>query len=112
MRHLVTTCETWDALGIVFVSIKEGVDYGTPSGRLFVHMLGALAMFERERLKERMLASITRRRAAGEPIGRPRHRLSAAQLARVEGLSVRAAGALLGVSRSTVHRSRLSQKVA
>lgn len=112
MRHLVTTLQTWDELGVAFVSLREGLDYTTAAGRLYVHVMAALAAFERERTAERIRAWQQRARAAGEAIGRPRVRLTVEQLREVEGLSVRAAGERLGVSRSVVHRSRLSQKVA
>ena len=44
------------ALGIAFVSLAEGIDATTPAGKLQMHILGAIAEFERERIRERVLA--------------------------------------------------------
>jgi hypothetical protein len=38
-----------DELQVGFVSINEGIDLGTPAGRLQMHILAAIAEFERER---------------------------------------------------------------
>lgn len=111
MKHLVTCLEEWQSLGVAFVSVKEGLDYTTPAGRLYFHVMAALAEFERERVRERVVAGIARRRAEGLPIGRPRRRLASGLLASVAGLSVRQAAAALGVNRGVIERSRaLSRK--
>ena len=44
------------ALGVAFVSLAEGIDATTPAGKLQMHILGAIAEFERERIRERVLA--------------------------------------------------------
>lgn len=41
LKHLVATLEDFEKLGIKFVAIKDNVDYSTPSGRLFVQILGS-----------------------------------------------------------------------
>jgi DNA invertase Pin-like site-specific DNA recombinase len=47
LRHLVMLLEELQALGIGFVSLGEGIDLGTPAGRSQLHVLAALAEFER-----------------------------------------------------------------
>lgn len=106
LRHLILLIDELTALGVAFVSLGEGIDTSTPAGRLQLHVLGAIAEFERERIRERVRAGIMRARKQGKRLGRPPKPLSAAQLASVEGLSVRAAAKRLGVSKSVMWAAR------
>src|ERR1700716_561053 len=47
LRHLVSLIEDIHALGIAFVSLAEGIDATTPAGKLQLHILAAIAEFER-----------------------------------------------------------------
>jgi DNA invertase Pin-like site-specific DNA recombinase len=58
------------ALGVAFVSLTEGIDATTPAGRLQLHVLGAIAEFERARIRERVMAGLARARAQGKRLGR------------------------------------------
>ena len=51
------------AVGVAFASLSEGIDTTTPAGRLQLHVLGAIAEFERERIRERVIAGRQRARA-------------------------------------------------
>src|SRR5687767_10567983 len=53
LRHLILLLDELTALGVGFVSLGEGIDTSTPAGRLQLHVLGAIAEFERERIRER-----------------------------------------------------------
>ena len=108
LKHLVTFLEELQHLGISFVSLGEGIDLGTPSGRLQLHILGALAEFERGRIQERVRAGLARARANGQRLGRPASTPPLERLQAVAGLSVRDAARKLAVSRSTVHRWRIA----
>jgi DNA invertase Pin-like site-specific DNA recombinase len=66
LRHLVTLIEDLNALGIAFVSLGEGIDATTPAGRLQLHILAALAEFERARIQERVKAGLARVKAKGQ----------------------------------------------
>jgi DNA invertase Pin-like site-specific DNA recombinase len=111
LKHLITLLDELQALGVAFVSLAEGIDATTPAGKLQMHILGAIAEFERERIRERVLAGLQRAKAQGKRLGRPRRELplDAILAARTAGLSVRDAAVQLGVSRATAHRL-LSQK--
>jgi len=54
-----------------FISLKENIDTTTPYGRLFFHIMGALAEFERHATHERTIAGMAAARAKGKRIGRP-----------------------------------------
>jgi putative DNA-invertase from lambdoid prophage Rac len=106
LKHLITLLDELQALGVAFVSLAEGIDATTPAGRLQMHLLGAIAEFERERIRERVLAGLQRARAQGRKLGRPFSRPPIEGLQRVAGLPVPVAAERLGVSRSTIKRWR------
>lgn len=110
LKHLVTLLEDVQAVGIAFVSLGEGIDCTTAAGRLQLHVLAALAEFERARIAERVRAGLARVRASGKRLGRPAANLAVADVVRTGHQSVRDAARALGVSRSVVHRARVSQK--
>ena len=104
LRHLILLLDELQAVGVAFVSLSEGIDATTPAGRLQLHVLAAIAEFERARIAERVRAGIDRARRQGKKLGRPERRVSAAVLEPVRGLPIRAAAAKLGVSPATAHR--------
>jgi DNA invertase Pin-like site-specific DNA recombinase len=110
LKHLIMLLDDLQALGVSFVSLAEGIDATTPAGKLQMHILGAIAEFERARIVERVRAGLARRAAQGKPLGRPRQTISEDDLARTIGLSTRKAAALLGVSHAAVHRARTVSK--
>ncbi len=112
LKHLVTLLEDIQAIGVLFVSLGEGIDCTTAAGRLQLHVLAALAEFERARIAERVRAGLARVRASGKRLGRPAIDVATTDLQQTAHLSVRDAAGVLGVSRSIVHRARLSQKPA
>jgi DNA invertase Pin-like site-specific DNA recombinase len=111
LRHLITLLDDLQALGVAFVSLAEGIDATTPAGKLQMHILGAIAEFERGRIVERVRAGLTRARAQGVKLGRPRRRIDPERLATVAGLPDREAARRLGIPRSTLQRA-LAQKPA
>jgi len=110
LKHLISVLEELHSVGVAFVSLAEGIDATTPAGRLQMHILGAIAEFERARIVERVRAGLERAKRQGRRLGRPRRRVTEAELREVEDLSLRAAAQRLGVSRSVLHRARLSRK--
>jgi DNA invertase Pin-like site-specific DNA recombinase len=110
LRHLILLLDEWQSLGIAFVSLAEGIDATTPAGKLQLHILAAIAEFERGRIQERVRAGLALARAKGKRLGRPVKQLPLEQLARVGGLSVRKAAIQLGVSPATAQRWMVSQK--
>ena len=106
LKHLITLLDELQALGVAFVSLGEGIDATTPAGKLQMHILGAIAEFERERIRERVLAGLQRARSQGKRLGRPPDRVPLERLRAVAGLTVDVAAVRLGVSRSTIKRWR------
>ena len=106
LRHLVTLLDDLQALGVSFVSLGEGIDCTTPAGRLQLHILAALAEFEKSRIAERVRAGLARVRANGTRLGRPKAAVPAARMAAVAHLSAKQAAAQLRVSVSRLNRWR------
>jgi DNA invertase Pin-like site-specific DNA recombinase len=106
LKHLITLLEELQTLGVAFISLAEGIDATTAAGKLQMHILAAIAEFERGRIRERVLAGLQRARRAGTRLGRPRALLPVERLHGVGSLSVDDAARRLGVSRSTVKRWR------
>jgi putative DNA-invertase from lambdoid prophage Rac len=106
LKHLIDLIEELGKLDVAFVSKGEGIDTSTPAGRLQLHILGAIAEFERERLRERTNLGLDRARAQGKRLGRKPNRALRSRLASVEGLSVRKAAEVLGCSPVTVQKLR------
>jgi DNA invertase Pin-like site-specific DNA recombinase len=104
LAHVVATVTDLHERGIAFISLREGIDLSTAAGRLQLHIMAALAEFERERLRERTIAGLRRAKASGKRLGRRPVEVTPAALEAVVGLSNREAAARLGVSLATFKR--------
>lgn len=70
LKHLVTALDELNTLGVGFISYSENIDLSTAAGRLMVHIIGSMAEFERELIRERVKAGIANARAKGKRHGR------------------------------------------
>src|SRR6202034_2991151 len=107
VSHLLRALETFQALGIEFVSLTEGVDTSTPAGKMVFTVLGAVAELERSLIVERIKAGLRNARAKGKQLGRPKKAVDATRGARLraQGRSIREIADELGYSRSLVHKT-------
>jgi putative DNA-invertase from lambdoid prophage Rac len=87
-----------------------GVDLTSSAGAMTLHVLNAVAQFERDLLIERTQAGLSRAKAEGKKLGRPAALNAQQQQAVREGLaagqSVASLARQLGASRQTVMRVR------
>jgi Resolvase, N terminal domain/Helix-turn-helix domain of resolvase len=109
LSGVIRTVETLTAAGVLLRSLREGIDYSTPTGRMLAGLFAALAGYERELMHERAAAAREAARLRGRHTGRP-PRLTGAQARQVR--SLRAGGESIselvrtfGVSRATVYRA-------
>jgi len=110
VSHLLRALETFNSLGIAFVSLSEQVDTTTPTGRMIFTVLGAVAELERSLIAERVRAGLRNARAKGKRLGRPRVAVDAARIAslRASGLSWPKIARELGVSVGKVYQAARS----
>jgi DNA invertase Pin-like site-specific DNA recombinase len=106
VSHLLRALETFDALGIAFVSLSESLDTSTPAGKLVFTVLGAVAELERSLIAERVRAGLRHAISKGKKLGRPRRALDASQIARLraQGCGWKAIARELDCGVSTVLR--------
>ena len=104
LKQLLTISEECRSLGVDLVSLKQSIDTTLPASRLTFQILGAVAEFERELLRERVKAGMAQARRAGKRIGRPalRHfgpgELEKIRSLRSQGASVRKLAAIFGTT--------------
>jgi len=112
VSHLLRALETFNSLGIAFVSLSEQIDTTTPAGKLVFTVLGAVAELERSLIQERVKAGLRNARAKGKRLGRPRVAVDCARVLglRHQGLSYLRIAASLGVGEGTVRRAVASAK--
>jgi len=106
VRHLVTLAGELEALGIDVIATEQSIDTSTPVGRLLFHVLGSIAEFERDLIRERTAAGMRAAKRRGARIGRPEvavDRLVLVQGVR-SGASVSELARRLAVSRPTVRK--------
>lgn len=110
LKHLIETVTKLQARKIGFRSVQEAIDTTTPGGKLFFHMFGALAEFERDIIRERTNAGLSAARARGRLGGRPksmdeRKIQMAVTLLKDRNTPVKDVCQTLGVSRATLYRN-------
>jgi len=118
VSHLLRALETFQSLGIEFVSLTEGVDTSTPMGKMVFTVLGAVAELERSLIVERVKAGLRNARAKGKRLGRPRRIVDVSRVAtlRSQGIGWREIAGELGVGVGTLYRvvpgrSKIREKV-
>ncbi len=109
LSGVIRTVETLTAAGVLLRSLREGIDYGTATGRMLAGIFAALAGYERELMHERAAAAREAARLRGRHTGRPR-RLSIDQMRQVRALrgggeSIADLVRSFGVSRATIYRA-------
>ena len=91
------------------VVLDQCVDTRTPAGKLLYQVLGAVAEFERDLIKERTLDGLERARRAGTQLGRPsvldRQTRSRIQRLQRSGHTVREIAEKVDLSVGTVHKA-------
>jgi len=108
LGHLIEIVSDLKERGIGFASVSESIDTTTPGGKLFFHMMGALAEFERDLIVERTKAGMDAARQRGKHLGRPK-KLDHAQIEHAremidQGKSRNEVARLLSVNPSTLYR--------
>lgn len=110
LKHLIELLKDLQGRNIEFVSITEQIDTSTPGGKLIFHLMGALAEFERDLIRERTNAGLAAAKARGRIGGRPRKLKTNGKIALAKRMfddqshSISEICAVLGISRATLYR--------
>lgn len=107
--------------GADFVSTTQAIDTSTSYGKMVMTFLGAVAEFEADIIKERVVAGLQRAKAEGKILGRPRAAaidIGKALELRNKGYGYKRIAKILNVPKSTLYyqleaiRKTQSEKVA
>lgn len=109
LSHLVQTIKELGDRGVGFQSLSDPIDTTNAGGRLVLHMMGALAEFERSLIVERTHAGLRAAKRRGVKVGR-KPMLTTAQVAHARrlidgGESPRTVASTLRVGRTTLWRA-------
>ena len=110
LQHLVGSISELTAIGVLFISYKDNLDPAQPNGRLFLGMLGCLAEYEKELIRERTISGLEEARRRGVKLGRRpvNFDLARAKEMRSAGLSYASIAKALGVATGTIYAGLVS----
>ena len=93
LQHLVEILNELQALKVDLFFLQNGMDTSTPSGRMIFSVFGAIGEFEKNIIKERVVAGQQRAKANGVKLGRPSKMndgmKSAVRLLREKGMGIK-----------------------
>ena len=112
LSHLLEIVEGLKIQGVQFASIQDGFDTSTAAGKMVFSVMGAMAEYERNLIKERTMAGLASARARGRMGGRPKalgkkQIKVAISLANANEMTVKEICEQVGCSRSTYYRQVL-----
>jgi DNA invertase Pin-like site-specific DNA recombinase len=107
LKDLINTLDELGHLGIHFISYDNNLDTTTPTGKLVFQIIGAVAEFEKDIIRERVVAGLENAKQKGKRLGRPKIHagiLEKAKDLRRQGLSFRKIEKQLGVGEGTIRK--------
>jgi DNA invertase Pin-like site-specific DNA recombinase len=109
MLHILHTVKDLTDRGVTLVSVTDGIDSSTAAGRMMIGVLGSLAEYERELIKERTALKRAMSLANGTKFGRQRKVADPSHIATAKrmkdgGHTARDIAKYLGVSQATLYR--------
>ena len=107
LQNLVELLNDLQSMLVDLMFLQQGMDTSTSSGRMMFSIFGALAEFERNLIRERVVAGQNRAKARGVKMGRPSKMndglRSAIQLLRENGMGIKQIAKEVGVGVGTVY---------
>lgn len=106
--QVVGTLNSLHERGVIVRSLREGIDLGTPAGKMMAAVFAAVAELERELIRERTAAARDAARARGRQVGRPpvlaADQVLLATRMRAAGEPIAVIARTLRCSRATIYR--------
>jgi DNA invertase Pin-like site-specific DNA recombinase len=115
LPHLLQVIALLDKKGVSLRILSLNIDTATPTGKLMLSVMGAIAEFERAMMLERQVEGIAAAKAAGKYVGRqPTAMKKSAQVVALadQGLTRPAIAKQLGISVPSVYRILAARKTA
>ena len=107
LQNLVEILNELQALKIDLYFQQQGMDTSTPSGRMIFSVFGAIGEFERNLIRERVIAGQQRAKANGVKLGRPTKMndgmRSAVKILREKGMGIKQISRVLQIGVGTVY---------
>jgi DNA invertase Pin-like site-specific DNA recombinase len=109
VRNLKEVADGLERRGVGLKALSQGIDTTTPGGRLFFHMLAAIAEFEHDLIVERTKDGLAAARARGRK-GGGRSKMTATKARQARAMydektyTVKQIAETFGVSRGTIYR--------
>ena len=114
LADLIDTLRSLEDARVDLFLHQQAIDTTTPAGRMFFHVTGAFAEFERDMIRSRVNAGLDRARARGVRLGRPKvaRKVETAIKERLmAGVGMLKVAKGLGVGVSTVQRVKMEMAV-
>jgi len=107
VQNLIEIMNELQSLKVDLFFLQQGMDTSTASGRMIYGVFASLAAYERELIRERVLAGQARAKPAGVKFGRPRtiteNTKETVRLLRDQGVGIRKIARTLGIGVSTCY---------
>jgi DNA invertase Pin-like site-specific DNA recombinase len=108
MTHLCSFVDEMNQLGVNLYFHQSSIDTTTSVGKMFFHIISSVASFERELIRERVIAGLERAKSNGVVLGRPTQMnegmKSAIKILKEKGVGVRETCRQLGIGSATYYK--------
>lgn len=108
LKDLIATLDELGHAGVDFLAYDNDLDTSSPTGKLVFHVIGAVAEFERDIIRERVKAGLENARRKGKRLGRrpvlTPYQKEKIQELKAQGLSNYKIAEKLGMGEATVRR--------
>ena len=107
LQNLIEILNELESVKVDLYFLQQAIDTSTPMGKMIYSILGALGSYERELIKERVIAGQQRAKKEGKHIGRPTQMNDALRtsikLLREQGMGIKKIAKMLSVGVGTVY---------
>ena len=107
LQNLIEILNELESVKVDLYFLQQAIDTSTPLGKMIYSILGALGSYERELIKERVIAGQQRAKKEGKHIGRPTQMNDALRtsikLLREQGMGIKKIAKMLSVGVGTVY---------
>lgn len=112
LKEVVNTLNSLTEKGIVFISLKDGINLESSTGRLMAGLMACFAQFELEVIRERVRAGLENARRKGRVGGR-RQTIDIAKVIslRNSGMTMQQIADQIGVTRSAVSKTLTKSQI-